>query len=92
MSEVILTTIITGIVTLITVIITNKSTANKMMNELDKKTIVQEQEIKFIKSEISEMKDDIKAHNHYARMFQESNVMYNERYNNLEKRIGRLEN
>jgi len=87
-------TIIGFIVTLIGVFVSAWSTSNKVTNELDKQNALQQQEINFIKQEISTMKSDIKEHNHYAKLFaetmpvvQERQAVANHRIDDLERKV-----
>ncbi|MBR6271179.1 MAG: hypothetical protein IKR26_03395 [Lachnospiraceae bacterium] len=62
MSETIIAGIITGAVSIITTLISAKSSREKMTHELDKRLAVTDNEIAHVKA-------DVKEHNGYAKMF-----------------------
>lgn len=66
MSETIIAVLITGLIsvitTVITVVVSNKSNSDKMAAELDKRLALTDNEIGHIKA-------DLKEHNGYAKMF-----------------------
>ena len=88
MSETILAVLITGLVsvvtTIITVVINGKTNRDKVASDLDKRLSVNEQknadEIAHIKSEMNEMKADIKSHNGYAQMFAKYSASADEKF------------
>lgn len=94
MDTTIVATIITGLITLVGIFASAKSTRDKVTIELSKQNALQNQEIEHIKAEITEMKADIKEHNNYARMFAETmpvvkeQIKYNaQRLESLEQRL-----
>jgi len=91
MNENIITTIITCVCTLIGVFISARATQDKVTHELDKQNALQNAEIQHIKDEIREMKVDIKSHNHYSQMFQETCAVLQEKQAVANKRILDLE-
>lgn len=91
MSDAIITTIITGIITLVGIAVSASATLNKVTSELDKANAIQSKEIDHIKEEIAEMKKDIKEHNGYARMFAETMPVVQEKISVANHRIDDLE-
>lgn len=71
MTEAIICSVISAIVTLIGVFMSARSTQDKMSNELKIQQAVTDAKMKFLSDEIGEMKKDIKEHNHYAQLFVE---------------------
>ena len=84
MSETIIAVLITGLIsvitTVITVVVSNKSNSDKMAAELDKRLALTDNEINHIKSEMQEMKADLKSHNGYAQMFAKYSAASDERF------------
>lgn len=91
MSDAIIATGLTCIVTLIGIFVSAKATRDSVTNELDKKTALQQQEIDHIKESIVDMKEDLKEHNHYAKLFAESMPVVQERIKVANNRIADLE-
>lgn len=97
MTEAIVAALISLCGTIITVIASTKATQNKISNELATQNAIQTNEINHIKAEIIEMKADIKEHNHYAKMFAQSQGKFdvidekfavaNHRIDDLEKKL-----
>lgn len=65
MSDAIIVALISGAITLIGTIVSYKSATSKV-------TQTMETQLAVMKSEMQTMKDDIKEHNHYAKLFAES--------------------
>lgn len=65
--ESIITTIITAVVTLIGIIVTAKTTQNKITQEMQTQNAIQQNEIDHLKSEMKEMRALVKEHNDYAK-------------------------
>lgn len=82
--EAIIVAIISASVTLIGVFISAKSTSDKVAHELEKQNALQNQEIQRIK-------EDIKEHNHYAKLFAESMPVVQEQIRVINHRISDLE-
>ncbi|GEM_PF-5706101 len=91
MSDAIFTTLVTGAITMVGIVVSAKSTRDKVTSELEKQNIVQNQEIQHIKEDISDLKEDIKEHNHYAKLFSETMPVVKEQIKVANKRIKDLE-
>lgn len=89
--ETIIATIFTGIITLIGIFVSAKSTRDKVTNELEKQNALQNAEIQRIKDDIRELKADVKNHNHYAQLFQETASVLQEKISVANHRISDLE-
>ena len=76
-------TIIVALISLVGIVVSAVITKSSVMNELDKKLAILE-----VKQ--SEMSDDIKSHNNYARMFAESVPVIKEQLREHEKAIEEL--
>ena len=66
MSETLIGTIISCIVTLIGIFVSNSSTRNAIANDLKTNQAVMNNEFDNIKREVNELKDDVKKHNNYG--------------------------
>jgi len=91
MSESIVVACITGIISLIGVVLTGKSTSDKVTAELEKTNALQNAEIQHIKDDITDLKADIKEHNHYAKLFAETMPVIKEQIKVANHRIEDLE-
>lgn len=91
MSETMIAVLITGVVSILTTLLTAKGNRDKMASELDKRLTVTDNEISHIKEEMQEMKADIKEHNGYAKMFSSSVAVYDEKFKVMNRRIDGLE-
>ena len=60
------------IVSLIGIIVSSKATRNEVAQKLDTNQQVMNNEISHIKTELHEMKEDVRSHNHYAKLFSEN--------------------
>jgi len=87
MSDVVVVGILTCAVTLIGIFVSANSTRSAMTQELDKRNALQQQEIEHIKESIVEMKEDIKSHNNYARLFAETMPVVQEQIKNINSRL-----
>lgn len=83
--EAIIVAIITGTFSLIGSIIAIVSTTRNQAKETDKKLAVME-------SKIDDMKEDIKSHNQYAKMFSENVPAIKQHMVDVDRRLGVLEN
>lgn len=95
MSETIIAVLITGVVSILTTLLTAKGNRDRMAHELDKRLSLTDAEIGHIKEEMAELKADVKEHNGYAKMFaansavvEEKIKVANHRLDDLEKKIG----
>lgn len=87
MSDAIIVAIISGAITLIGIYISSKQTSDNFSRELDKKVAV-------IDTKIEMLQQDVKEHNHYAKMFsetmpvvQEQIKVANHRIDDIEKKV-----
>lgn len=91
MTDAIIVALISLIGTIITVVVSAKSTQDKVSNELATQNALQNNEINHIKNDIIEMKVDIKEHNHYGKLFSENIPVINEKLKVCEHRLSDLE-
>ena len=91
MSEGIIVGIISAIVSLVGIFVASKNTRDSVSHKLDTNQQVMNNEIEHLKSEISEMKVDIKSHNHYAQLFTENIPVIKEKLSVANHRIDDLE-
>jgi peptidoglycan hydrolase CwlO-like protein len=91
MSEEIIVCLISAAVSLIAIAATSKDTRNKVMNTLETNQQITNTEIVHIKESITEMKADIKSHNHYAQLFNENIPVIKEQIKVANNRIKDLE-
>ena len=83
--EAIIVAIITGTFSLIGSIIAIVSTTRNQAKEMDKKLAVME-------AKMDDMKEDIKSHNQYAKMFSENVPAIKQHMVDVDRRLGVLEN
>ena len=84
MSEAIIVALITGGVSLFGSILTIILTSRKQQQELDKSIAV-------IKTEMKDMKEDIKNHNRYAQLFSENIPAIKQHMVDVDRRLNGLE-
>jgi len=84
MSDAVLVAIITGGISLFGTIITVVSTSRKQQMETDKKLAV-------MQADMASMKEDIKSHNGYARMFSENIPAIKQHMEDVDRRLDNLE-
>lgn len=84
MNDNILVAIITGVFSLMGVLFANKTTFDKMSHELDKA-------VALLQQENSQMKEDIREHNHYAKLFAESMPVIKEQIKVINHRLADCE-
>lgn len=82
--QAIIVALITGGISLLGTIITVVSTSRRQQAETDKKLAV-------MQADMTSMKEDIKAHNGYARMFSENIPAIKQHMEDVDRRIGDLE-
>lgn len=75
----------------VTVVVTSHSTRDDLTNQLKINQAVTQNEIDHIKDNITEMKADIKEHNNYAKLFNESVAILKEQVKVANHRIQDLE-
>lgn len=99
MGEAIVAAIVTGAIgligTIVTVLLTNRQNRIKMQYDMDKQQVLLKAELDHVKTEMTEIKADLKSHNGYARMFSEAIPVIkeqikvaNHRIDDLEKKVG----
>jgi uncharacterized membrane-anchored protein YhcB (DUF1043 family) len=71
-------TLIGIVVSLIGIVVSSKATRNEVAHKLDTNQQVINNEISHIKTELHEMKEDVKSHNHYAKLFSDHIPMIKE--------------
>jgi gas vesicle protein len=91
MSEEIIVCLISAAVSLIAIAASSKSTRDKVTAKLDINQQITNNEIIHIKESITEMKADIKSHNHYAQLFNENIPVIKEQIKVANNRIKDLE-
>lgn len=98
MSDTLIIGLITGgisllgvIVSLVGIFVSAKATRDDVTKKLDTNQQLMNNEIKHIKQEMGEMKDSIKSHNNYAKLFNENIPVIKEKLSVSNKRIGDIE-
>lgn len=91
MSDALIVGIISAIVSLVGIFITSKNTRDSVTHKLDNNQQIMNAEITHIKETMSEMKTDIKAHNQYAKLFNENIPVLKEKFKVADHRISDLE-
>ena len=91
MSDAIIVAIISAAVTIFSIFISAKATQDKTEHKLDTNQQVMTNEMNHIKSEMAEMKEDIRSHNQYAKMFNENIPVIKEKIDVANNRIKDLE-
>lgn len=84
MTEAIVVALISAAVTLVSVFVSSRATSDKVIHTMDVKMAV-------MQSQIDGMKEDIKEHNHYAKLFAESMPVVKEQVKVINHRIEDLE-
>lgn len=84
MSEAIIVALISGGISLIGIVASYKAATNKVQNQLEIQQAV-------MKTEMSAIKEDVKEHNHYAKLFAESMPVVQEQIKVINHRIEDLE-
>ena len=84
MSDAVLVALITGGISLFGSVLTIISTSRKQQAELDKAMAV-------MKTEMNGMKEDIKAHNEYAKMFSENVPAIKQHMADTDRRLDNIE-
>ena len=84
MSEAVLVALITGGISLFGSILTIVLTSRKQQQEMDKSIAV-------IKTEMKDMKEDIKSHNRYAQLFTENIPAIKQHMVDVDRRLDGLE-
>lgn len=84
MTEAIIVAVITSAVSLIGILLTHKAATDKLTSELDKQQAV-------IGEQIKVMQEDIREHNHYAKLFAESMPVVKEQIKTIDHRLKDLE-
>jgi len=79
------------IVSLVGIFVSAKNTRDKVTQKLDTNQQVTNNEISHIKKEMGEMKESIRSHNNYARLFNENIPVIKEKLSVSNKRIGDIE-
>ena len=90
MSEGLIVGILSAAVSLLGIIITSKTTSDKMTHQLEINQQLTKTEIGHIKESIVEMKEDIKTHNHYAQLFDKNIPVVKEKIEAVNQRIDDL--
>lgn len=84
MSDAIIVAIISGLFSLVGIVISYKSATEKVQHQMDIQQAV-------MQTEMTTMKADIKEHNHYAKLFAESMPVVQEQIKVINHRIDDLE-
>lgn len=84
MNEILISSIITGCISLIGIIYSHFTAWKKVQEELK---LTQ----KIMENELAHIKEDVKEHNHYAKMFSESVPVIKEQIKVINHRLGDLE-
>lgn len=87
----IIVAVIGSLATLIGIFVSSHTTRSEVAHKLDTAQQLQKQETEHLKNEIKEMKEDIKSHNNYARLFSENIPVIKEQIKVANHRIDDLE-
>lgn len=91
MSEALIVGLISAVVSLIGIFVSAKSTRDEVTHKLDTNQQLMNNEIHHIKTEMSDMKVDIRSHNNYAQLFNENIPLIKEKIIVANHRIEDLE-
>ena len=84
MSDAVITALISGAVTLIGVVLSYRSAVSRVRHDMQTQQAV-------MQSELVSLKDDVREHNHYAKLFAESMPVVQEQIKVINHRIADLE-
>ena len=91
MSDALIVGLISGLVSLVSIFVSSKTTRDKVTHTLDTNQQLINNEIEHIKSDMADMRTDIKSHNHYAQLFNENIPVIKEKLSTSEQRLGNIE-
>ena len=98
MSDTLIIGLITGaisllgiVVSLVGIYVSARTTRDEVTKKLDTNQQLMKNEIGHIKTEMSEMKTDIRSHNSYAKLFNENIPVIKEKLSESARRIGDIE-
>lgn len=91
MSEALIVGLVSAAVSLIGIFVASKTTRDSVTNQLNTNQQVMNNEIAHIKQSMTEMKEDIKTHNNYAKLFNENVPVIKEQIKVANHRINDLE-
>ena len=91
MSDALIVGLISALVSLIGIIVSSKATKDSVTHKLDTNQQLIQNEITHIKTNISSMKEDIKSHNNYAKLFNENIPVIKEKLSVANHRIEDIE-
>lgn len=87
----IIVSVIGALVTLTSIFVSAHNTRSDMAHKLETNQQLQDQRTAYIENEIKEMKQDIKSHNNYAKLFSENIPVIQEQIKVANHRIEDLE-
>ena len=87
----IIVAVIGSLVTLTSIFVSSHNTRSEVAHNLDTAQKLQKQETEYLKNEIREMKEDIRSHNNYAKLFSENVPVIKEQIKVANHRIDDLE-
>ena len=76
--------VITGAVALVGTLLSHRAAVSEVTKDLELRLAV-------MAAEMAQMKDDLKEHNHYARLFAETMPVAQEQIRSIDRRVGLLE-
>jgi peptidoglycan hydrolase CwlO-like protein len=91
MSDALIVGLITAFVSLVGIFVSAKLTRDGVTHKLDTNQQLIQNEISHIKVDIGTMKEDIKSHNNYAKLFKENIPLLKEKLSVSNKRISDIE-
>jgi peptidoglycan hydrolase CwlO-like protein len=92
MSDALIVGLISAVVSLVGIFISAKLTRDQVTHKLDTNQQVMQNDMKHIKAEMCTMKEDIRSHNNYAKLFNENIPVIKEKLTVANHRIEDLEN
>ena len=91
MSDALIVGLISALVSLVSIFVSSKITRDKVTHKLDTNQQIMNNEIEHIKTDIGSMKEDIKSHNNYAKLFNENIPLIKEKLSTANHRIADIE-
>ena len=92
MSDALIVGLISGLVSLISIFVSSKTTRDEVTHKLDINQHVMRTELTNVKTDMDDMRKDIRSHNHYAQLFNENIPVIKEKLSSSEQRLNSIEN
>ena len=92
MSDALIVGLFSGLVSLIGIFVSAKTTRDEVTHKLDINQHVMRTELTNVKTDMDDMRKDIRSHNHYAQLFNENIPVIKEKLSSSEQRLNNIEN